>query len=89
MDMCDYFVGIDSGPSCVSGALSKKTFCIIGPTDATLPRFSSMYKITSNFYDKKREIGVKRCGDNFEQNNNEAKSIKTKSVYDIIVKNLW
>ena len=88
MDMCDYFVGIDSGPSCVSGALSKKTFCIIGPTDATLPRFSSMYKITSNFYDKKREIGVKRCGDNFEQNNNEAKSIKTKSVYDIIVKNL-
>ena len=86
--MCSFFVGIDSGPSCVSGALNKKTFCIIGPTDATLPMFDSMHKITSDFYDKKREIGNKRCGDNFSQNNNEAKSIKNESVFDTIIKNL-
>lgn len=87
--MCDYFVGIDSGPSCVSGALQKKTFCIIGATDKTLPRFSSMTKITSHLYDSLREIGNKRCGDNFIQNDYEVKSIKTKDVYDVIVKELY
>ena len=85
IDMCDYFVGIDSGPSCVAGALSKKTFCIIGPTDKTLPRFSSMLKITSHLYDISRETGKERAGDNFEQNDNEVKTIKSGYVYDKIV----
>ena len=88
IDMCEYFVGIDSGPSCVSGALNKKTFCIIGPTDATLPRFDSMIKIISDKYDKSREVGLKRCGDNFVQNDSEVKTISVSKVYDTIVKNI-
>ena len=87
--MCAFFVGIDSGPSCVSGALNKKTFCIIGPTDATLPRFNSMKKIISNIYDKRREVGIKRCGDNFVQDDSEVKTISVYKVFDTIVKNLW
>ena len=86
--MCKFFVGIDSGPSCVSGALDKKTFCIIGPTDATLPRFNSMKKIISDIYDKSREVGIKRCGDNFVQNDSEVKTISVSKVFDTIVKNL-
>jgi len=88
IDVCEYFVGIDSGPSCVAGALDKKTFCIIGPTDATLPRFNSMIKITSDIYDKSREVGLKRCGDNFLQNDSEVKTISVFKVFDTIIKNL-
>ena len=88
IDICEYFVGIDSGPSCVAGALNKKTFCIIGPTDATLPRFKSMTKIISDIYDKSREVGLKRCGDNFVQNDSEVKTISVSKVFDTIVKNL-
>ena len=88
IDMCAFFVGIDSGPSCVSGALNKKTFCIIGPTDATLPRFNSMKKIISNIYDKRREVGIKRCGDNFVQDDSEVKTISVSKVFDTIVTNL-
>tara|TARA_B100001564_G_C20575766_1_gene640566 strand:+ start:73 stop:1092 length:1020 start_codon:yes stop_codon:yes gene_type:complete len=88
IDMCEFFVGIDAGPSCVSGALNKKTFCIIGPTDATLPRFKSMTKIISDIYDKSREVGLKRCGDNFVDNDSEVKTISVSKVFDTIVKNL-
>ena len=88
IDVCEYFIGIDSGPSCVAGALNKKTFCIIGPTDATLPRFNSIKKITSEIYDKNREVGIYRCGDNFIQNDSEVKTISVSKVFDTIVKNL-
>ena len=88
IDMCDYFVGIDSGPSCVAGALGKRTFCIIGPTDQTLPRFISMKKIVSDIYDKNREVGINRCGDNFIQNDSEVKTISVQKVFDTIVKYL-
>ena len=88
IEMCEFFVGIDSGPSCISGALNKKTFCIIGPTDATLPRFNSMIKIVSDIYDNRREVGLKRCGDNFVQNDSEVKTISVSKVFDTIVKNL-
>jgi ADP-heptose:LPS heptosyltransferase len=88
IDVCEYFVGIDSGPSCVAGALDKKTFCIIGPTDKTLLRFSSMKKIISDIYDRNREVGIKRCGDNFVQNDSEVKRISVSKVFDTIVKNL-
>ena len=71
-----------------SGALNKKTFCIIGPTDATLPRFNSITKIVSDIYDNRREVGLKRCGDNFVQNDSEVKTISVSKVYDTIVKNL-
>ena len=86
IDMCEYFVGIDSGPSCVAGALGKLAFCIIGPTDETLPRFSSMKKIKSDFYNKNREVGIYRCGDNFVQNDSEIKTISVTKVFDTIVK---
>ena len=66
----------------------KKTFCIIGPTDATLPRFKSMTKIISDIYDKSREVGLNRCGDNFVQNDSEVKTISVSKVYDTIVKNM-
>ena len=88
IDMCEYFVGIDSGPSCVAGALNKKTFCIIGPTDVTLPRFKSMKKIISDIYDKRREVGIERCGDNFAKDDLEVKTISVYKVFDTIVKNL-
>ena len=88
INMCEYFVGIDSGPSCVAGALNKKTFCIIGPTDVTLPRFKSMKKIISDIYDKRREVGIKRCGDNFADDDLEVKTISVYKVFDTIVKNL-
>ena len=84
IDFCHYFVGIDSGPSCVAGALQKKTFCIIGATDATLPRFNSIVKIKSDIYDSSREIGINRCGDNFLQNNSEVKTIKVEKVLEEI-----
>ena len=85
INVSTFFVGIDSGPSCVAGALGKKTFCIIGPTDATLPRFVSMKKIISDIYDQKREIGIKRCGDNFQQSDFEVKTISVQKVFDTIV----
>ena len=84
IDFCEYFVGIDSGPSCVAGALQKKTFCIFGATDATLPQFKSMIKIKSKNYTEDREIGIKRCGDNFAQDNTEVMTIKVEDVYDTI-----
>ena len=84
IDFCEYFVGIDSGPSCVAGALQKNTFCIFGATDATLPQFKSMIKIRSIHYTKDREIGIKRCGDNFAKDNSEVMTIKVNDVYDII-----
>ena len=86
--ICDYFVGVDSGPSNVSGAFNKKTFSIIGPTDATLPRFVSMKKIISDIYDKSREVGINRSGDNFIQNDSEVKTITTQKVFSTIVKYL-
>ena len=88
IDVCEFFVGIDSGPSCVAGALDKKTFCIIGPTDATLPRFYSIKKITSEIYNKNREVGIQRCGDNFAQNDFEVKTISVSKVFNTIVENL-
>ena len=84
IDFCEYFVGIDSGPSCVAGALQKKTFCIFGATDATLPQFKSMIKIKSKNYTDDREIGIKRCGDNFAKDNTEVMTIKVEDVYDTI-----
>ena len=69
-------------------SFNKKTFCIIGPTDATLPRFDSMIKIISDKYDKSREVGLKRCGDNFVQDDSEVKTISVTKVFDTIVKNL-
>lgn len=83
-----YFVGIDSGPSCIAGAIGKKTFCIFGPTDVTLPKFSSMNKIISDMYNPDREIGIKRCGDNFDQTDKEVRTISVDKVYNNIFNNL-
>ena len=49
-----------------------------------------MYKrqIISDIYDKGREVGIKRCGDNFAQNDLEVKTISVYEVFDTIVKNL-
>lgn len=88
ISLSDYFVGIDSGPSCISGALNKKTFTIFGATDASLPMFNSVIKIKSDIYDQSREIGIKRCGDNFAKDNFEVKTINPEKVFDIIKNNL-
>ena len=88
IDLSDFFIGIDSGPPCVAGALKKKAFCIFGPTDVTLPRFTSMFKIVSDIYDKNREIGIKRCGDNFAKNDFEVKTITVEKVFNKIKENL-
>ena len=88
ISLSDYFVGIDSGPSCISGALNKKTFTIFGATDASLPMFNSVIKIKSDIYDQSREIGIKRCGDNFAKDNFEVKTINPEKVFEIIKNNL-
>ena len=88
ISLSDYFVGIDSGPSCMSGALNKKTFTIFGATDASLPMFNSVIKIKSDIYDQSREIGKKRCGDNFAKNDFEVKTINPEKVFKIIKNNL-
>ena len=51
-------------------------------------RFISMKKITSDNYDKGREVGIKRCGDNFAQDDSEVKTISVSKVFDTIVTNL-
>ena len=43
-----------------------------------------MIKIRSIHYTKDREIGIKRCGDNFAKDNSEVMTIKVNDVYDII-----
>ena len=68
--------------------MQKKTFCIIGATDATLPQYGSMIKIKSDIYNSNREIGIKRCGDNFASDNSEVKTIKAEYVTDVIINNL-
>lgn len=88
MALADFFVGLDSGPSCVSAALEKKTFCIIGPTDASALKFKTMVKITSDIYDKSREVGIRRCGDNFSQSDDEVKRISVAQVFGEIKKYL-
>ena len=47
-----------------------------------------MKKFVSHIYDKSREIGIKRCGDNFAQDDTEVKTISVSKVFDTIVKNL-
>ena len=47
-----------------------------------------MTKIISDIYDNSREVGLKRCGDNFVQNDSEVKTISVSKVFDTIVKNL-
>ena len=47
-----------------------------------------MIKIKSEIYDKKREVGIKRCGDNFVQDDTEVKTISVSKVFDTIAKNL-
>ena len=88
LSISDYFIGIDSGPSCISASMSKKTFCIFGATDKNLPQFTSMIKIISDHYNNDREIGKLRCGDNFDQTNWEAKTITVQKVYESIKKEI-
>ena len=47
-----------------------------------------MKKIISDIYDKSREVGINRCGDNFVQNDSEVKTISVQKVFDTIVKYL-
>ena len=43
-----------------------------------------MIKIKSKNYTEDREIGIKRCGDNFVKDNTEVMTIKFDDVYDTI-----
>ena len=42
----------------------------------------------SEIYDKNREVGIQRCGDNFAQNDFEVKTISVSKVFNTIVENL-
>ena len=81
----DFFVGIDSGPSCLAAAFDINTFCLIGPTDASALWYDRLVKIKSENYNNKREIGILRHGDNFDQSDEEVNSIDVKTVLDKIV----
>ena len=81
----DIFVGNDSGPCNLSVAFKKKTFCLIGPTDASALQSNKLIKIISKMYDEGRELGIKRHGDNFNQTNVEINSISVKEVLQKII----
>ena len=81
----DLFIGNDSGPCNLSVAFGKKTFCIIGPTDASALQSDKLVKITSKVYDISREKGIKRHGDNFDQTNKEINSIKVSEVLQKVI----
>ena len=72
-------------PSCLAAAFDINTFCLIGPTDASALLYDRLVKIKSKNYNSKREIGILRHGDNFDQSDEEVNSIDVKTVLDKIV----
>ena len=62
----DLFIGNDTGPTNLAAAFQIDTICIIGPTDASALKSKTIIKLTSKYYNKNRELGIERHGDNFD-----------------------
>jgi len=82
------FIGNDTGPTNLAAAFQIDTICIIGPTDASALQSKKIIKIISRSYNKNRELGIKRHGDNFDKSTNEISTIKVEDVFSKIKEKL-
>lgn len=82
------FIGNDTGPTNLAAAFHIDTICIIGPTDASALQSKKIIKIISRFYNKNRELGMKRHGDNFDKSTKEISTIKVDEVFSKIKEKL-
>lgn len=83
---CSIFLSVDTGPPNLAAAFGIPTIVIIGPTDESALRSPNMIKILSNYYDKSREEGIKRHGDNFDKTNKEVCTISVNKVLNVLKK---
>ena len=82
------FIGNDTGPTNLAAAFQIDTICIIGPTDASALKSKKIIKLTSKYYNKSREMGIKRHGDNFDKSTEEISTIKIEDVFSKIKEKL-
>jgi heptosyltransferase-2 len=82
------FIGNDTGPTNLAAAFQIDTICIIGPTDASALKSKKIIKLTSKHYNKNRELGIKRHGDNFDKSTEEISTIKIEDVFSKIKEKL-
>ena len=82
------FIGNDTGPTNLAAAFQIDTICIIGPTDASALKSKKIIKLTSKYYNKSREVGIKRHGDNFDKSTEEINTIKIEDVFSKIKEKL-
>ena len=82
------FIGNDTGPTNLAAAFQIDTICIIGPTDASALKSKKIIKLTSKYYNKSRELGIKRHGDNFDKSTEEICTIKIEDVFSKIKEKL-
>ena len=82
------FIGNDTGPTNLAAAFQIDTICIIGPTDASSLKSKKIIKLTSKYYNKNRELGIKRHGDNFDKSTKEISTIKVEEVFSKIKEKL-
>lgn len=80
------FLSNDTGPANAAAAFGIPTIVIIGPTDASALRSKNMIKIKSKIYNKSRELGIKRHGDNFDKSNTEISTIEVDEIYNTLKK---
>ena len=82
------FIGNDTGPTNLAAAFQIDTISIIGPTDASALQSKKMIKLTSKYYNKNRELGIARHGDNFDKSTKEISTIKVEDVFSKIKEKL-
>ena len=82
------FIGNDTGPTNLAAAFQIDTISIIGPTDASALQSKNIIKLTSKYYNKNRELGIKRHGDNFDKSSKEISTIKVEDVFSKIKEKL-
>ena len=82
------FIGNDTGPTNLAAAFQIDTISIIGPTDASALQSKKMIKLTSKYYNKNRELGIERHGDNFDKSTKEISTIKVEDVFSKIKEKL-
>ena len=82
------FIGNDTGPTNLAAAFQIDTISIIGPTDASALQSKNIIKLTSKYYNKNRELGIERHGDNFDNSTKEISTIKVEDVFSKIKEKL-
>ena len=82
------FIGNDTGPTNLAAAFQIDTISIIGPTDASALQSKNIIKLTSKYYNKSREVGIERHGDNFDRSTKEISTITVEDVFSKIKEKL-